>query len=134
MVEPQAPFDFWNDWVDRETELENDQRRFWEYCVGTDPADSSDDHDGDPRPELIEGDDGEKHLGIRCRMAMSVVDARFRFEGSSDMIAWVELGPEEIEEVERVIVEDGIEEFLVCLVSDINTSQIRYLRVVAERW
>jgi hypothetical protein len=67
-------------------------------------------------------------------MAMSVVDARLRFEGSSDMITWVELGPEEIEEVERVIVEDGIEEFLVCLVSDINTSQIRYLRVVAERW
>lgn len=134
MVEPQEPFDFWNDWVARETGLENDQRRFWEYCVGTDPADSSDDHDGDPRPELVTGDDGEKHLGIRCRMAMSVVDARLRFEGSSDMITWVELGPEEIKEVERVIVEDGIEEFLVCLVSDINTSQIRYLRVVAERW
>jgi len=33
-----------------------------------------------------------------------------------------------------VIVEDGIEEFVVCLVSDINASQIRYLRVVAERW
>ena len=134
MGEPQDPFDFWNDWVDRETELENDHHRFWEYCVGTDPADSSDDHDGEPRPELIEGDDGEKHFGIRCRMAMSVVDARLRFEGSSDMITWIELGPEAIEEVERVIVEDGIEEFVVCLVSDINASQIRYLRAVAERW
>jgi hypothetical protein len=132
-IEPQEPFDFWNDWVDREAGLE-DHRRFWEYCVGTDPADSSDDHEGDPRPELIDGDNGEKHLGLRCRMATSVVDARFRFEGSSDMSTWVDLGPEEIEEVERVILEDGIEEFVVCLVSDIDTSEIRYLRVVAERW
>jgi hypothetical protein len=102
--------------------------------VGTDPADSSDDHEGDPRPELIDGDDGNKHLGLRCRIATAAVDVRLRFEGSADMHTWIELGPGEIEEVDRVVRDDGIEEFLVCLVDDIGSAEIRYLRVVAERW
>lgn len=127
------PFDFWRDWSDRELGL-SDERRFWEYCVGTDPGDASDDHAGDPRPELIDGDDGGKHLGLRCRIASAAVDTRLRFEGSSDMGIWVELGPDEIEEVERVAKEGGIEEFVVCLIEDIQTAEIRYLRVVAERW
>jgi len=138
-VDPDHPntngdlFDFWNDWAGREVGLA-DHRRFWEYCVGTDPADSSDDHEGDPRPELIDGDDGNKHLGLRCRIATAAVDVRLRFEGSADMHTWIELGPGEIEEVDRVVRDDGIEEFLVCLVDDIGSAEIRYLRVVAERW
>lgn len=130
---PVEPFDSWNDWADRLPEIPDD-RRFWEYCVGTNPGDTSDDHEGDPRPELIEGEDGEKHLGLRCRMAMAAIDARLRFEGSSDMNDWRELGPDEIEEIERVELEGGIEEFVVCLVDEIGTAEIRYLRVVAERW
>lgn len=132
-IGPEEPFDFWNDWADRGLGLE-DHRRFWEYCVGTDPADSSDDHEGDPLPELIEGEDGKKHLGLRCQMATAAVDARLRFEGSADMSDWIKLGPDEIEEVERAVRPDGIEEFVVCLVDDIGTAEIRYLRVVGERW
>ncbi|MFT6239539.1 MAG: hypothetical protein ACJAQT_001619 [Akkermansiaceae bacterium] len=127
------PFDFWRDWSDRETGL-SDERLFWEYSVGTDPGDASDDHEGDPKPELIAGEDGGKHFGLRCRIASAAVDTRLRFEGSSDMATWIELGPDEIEEVERVAKEGGIEEFVVCLVEKIETAEIRYLRVVAERW
>ena len=29
---------------------------------------------------------------------------------------------------------DGIEEFVVCLIDDIDTTEVRYLRVIAERW
>ncbi|MEN8773233.1 MAG: hypothetical protein ABF382_06760 [Akkermansiaceae bacterium] len=132
-IDPEEPFDFWSQWVDREVGLE-DHRRFWEYCVGTDPADPADDHEGDPRPEMIDGEDGKKHLALRCRIATEAVDARLRFEGSADMNTWVELGPDEIEEVERVVRGDGIEEFVVCLIDDIKIAEIRYLRVVAERW
>lgn len=130
---PIEPFDSWNDWADRLPETP-DHRRFWEYCVGTNPGDVTDDHEGDPRPEIIEGDDGKKHLGLRCRIATAAFDARLRFEGSSDMNDWQKLGPDQIEEVERIVLEDGIEEFVVCLVDEIGTAEIRYLRVVAERW
>ncbi len=127
------PFDFWMNWAGRETGI-SDSRRFWEYCVGTDPSDPSDDHFGDPRPEVIDGEEGQKHLALRCRIAAAAVDARLRFEGSSDMNDWMQLDASQIEEVERVVRQDGIEEFVVCLVDDLGTSEIRYLRVVAERW
>jgi hypothetical protein len=50
------------------------------------------------------------------------------------MSRWVKLGPDQIEEVERIVKDGGIEEFLVCLVDNLETGEIRYLRVVAERW
>jgi len=53
----EEPFDFWMNWAGRETNI-SDARRFWEYCVGTDPSDPSDDHVGDPKPEVIDGEDG----------------------------------------------------------------------------
>tara|TARA_B110000914_G_scaffold102741_1_gene90125 strand:- start:980 stop:3250 length:2271 start_codon:yes stop_codon:yes gene_type:complete len=127
------PFDFWRDLSGREMGL-TDERSFWEYCVGTDPGDASDDHLGDPKPELVDGEEGGRHLGLRCRIASAAVDARLRFEGSCDMSRWVKLGPDQIEEVERIVKDGGIEEFLVCLVDNLETGEIRYLRVVAERW
>ena len=51
-----------------------------------------------------------------------------------DMITWVAPGPEEIEEIERVSRERGIEEFAVCLTEGIDHGGIKYLRAVAERW
>lgn len=128
-----TPFDFWRAWADREPS-ETESRRFWEYCVGSDPTDPSDDHLGDPKPEVVDGGDGKRHLGLRCRMAIEAVDARFRFEGSTDMNTWIQLNSSQIKEVERLVRQDGIEEFMVCLVEDLETSGIRYLRVVAERW
>ena len=130
---PIEPFDFWNEWAERESNIPDD-RRFWEYCVGTDPGDASDDHLGDPKPEMIDDENGSKHLGLRCRIASAAIDARLSFEGSTDMTTWVELGPDEVEEVERIVREDGIEEFVVSLVDDVETTDFRYLRVVAERW
>ena len=126
-------FDAWSDWANRELDV-SENHRIWEYSVGTDPFDPGDDHLGDPKPELIDGEDGKKHLGLRCRIATSAVDARLRFEGSSDMSTWASLGRDQIEEVERTGGDDGIEEFVVCLVEDLQSSGIRYLRVVAERW
>ncbi|MFT6864370.1 MAG: hypothetical protein ACJAVK_002935, partial [Akkermansiaceae bacterium] len=127
------PFDFWMNWAGRENGI-SDGRRFWEYCVGTDPSDPSDDHVGDPKPEIIAGEDGKKHLGLRCRIAAAAIDARLRFEGSGNMINWSELGADQIVEVERVVRAEGIEEFVVCLVDDFGASEVQYLRVVAERW
>lgn len=71
---------------------------------------------------------------MRCRIAAAAIDARLRFEGSGDLNDWIQLDASQIEEVERVVRQDGIEEFVVCLVDDLRTSEIRYLRVVAERW
>jgi hypothetical protein len=124
-----APFDHWSNWAGG-----NGIMDFWEYCVGTDPGNPGDDHLGDPRPEVIHGEDGKAHLGLRCRMAVAAIDARLRFEGSRDMITWMALGPEEIEESERMSREGGIEEFVVCLAEEINNGGIKYLRAVAERW
>ena len=122
------PFDLWRaDAAQADNEL-------WEYLVGTDPSDSRDDHLGDPKPEIIAGEDGKNHLGLRCRIATATLDARLRFQGSSDMNNWIDLGPDQIEEIERNIQEGGIEEFVLCLTDNIEQSDIRYLRVIAERW
>jgi hypothetical protein len=127
------PFDFWKDRLNSTDGLIN-EREFWEYCVGTDPLTDSDDREGDPRAELVDGAEGIQHLGLRCRIATAAVDARLRFQGSHDMKTWVDLGPDEIEEVERVSKEGGIEEFVVCLKDDLGQGEFRYLRAIAERW
>ncbi|MEJ6642887.1 MAG: hypothetical protein QNL33_06485 [Akkermansiaceae bacterium] len=127
------PFDFWKDRLNPVDGLIN-EREFWEYCVGTDPLTDSDDREGDPRAELVDGAEGIQHLGLRCRMAVAAVDARLRFQGSRDMKTWVDLGPDEIEEVERVSKEGGIEEFMVCLKEGLGQGEFRYLRAIAERW
>ncbi|MDA7882017.1 hypothetical protein N9A94_06890 [Akkermansiaceae bacterium] len=121
------PFDLWKDGIAPTGDL-------WEYTVGTDPNNPGDDHLGDPQPELISGADGKRHLGLRCRIASTALDARLRFQGSTDMNTWIDLGPDQIEEVERNHLEGGIEELVVCLSGNLEQSNIRYLRVIAERW
>jgi len=125
------PFDLWRDGLDP-AGLTRDE--LWEYLMGTDPTNPADDHLGDPKPEILPGENGARHLGIRCRIAANVMDARLRIQGSSDMNTWVDLGPNQIEEIERRVLEGGIEEIVLCLTDSINASDIRYIRVIAERW
>ena len=42
--------------------------------------------------------------------------------------------PEEIDKVNRVTLKTGIEEFVIFLVSKIDASRIRSLRVAVARW
>ncbi|MGJ8696811.1 MAG: hypothetical protein ACSHYF_10860 [Verrucomicrobiaceae bacterium] len=129
----EEPFDFWTTWTNP-ADGALTTNRFWEYCVGTNPADQSDDHLGDPKPEIITAENGDQHLGLRCRMALSAIDARMRFQGSHDLTTWNDLGPDQIEEISREQIEGGLEEFVVCLRADVRTSNFRYLRAIAERW
>jgi hypothetical protein len=127
------PFDFWSKWRSPGAGGISDAQ-FWEYCVGTNPDDPSDDHLGLPKPEIIIDGDGKKRFGLRCRMASAALDTRLRFLASEDMIHWVKLGPDEIEEVGRNVSSDGIEAFLVCLREDAGVGRFRFLKAIAERW
>ena len=125
------PFDLWRNGIEP---AGLPQDKLWEYLMGMDPADPNDDHLGEPRPEILPGEDGGKHLGIRCRIATNVMDARLRFQGSNDMNTWIDLGPDQIEEIERRVLEGGIEEIVFCLAENMEQSDIRFLKVIAERW
>ncbi|YCM45219.1 hypothetical protein V2O64_04175 [Verrucomicrobiaceae bacterium 227] len=129
----REPFDSWKDRFHPAGGVVSD-REFWEYCVGTDPLDPSDDAEGDPKAEMVQGEGGIWHLGLRCRMAAAAVDARLRFQGSHDMKTWVDLEAGEIEEIERIAKEGGIEEFVICLRDGLDQGGFRYLRAVAARW
>ena len=68
--------------------------------------------------------------GIRLDVTAKLsVGARLRIKDSSDIFHC-----DQIEEIERNILEGGIEEFALCLVDNVEQSDIRCLSVIAERW
>jgi hypothetical protein len=125
------PFDLWLNGYAPEGPPE---LSLWEYVAGTDPNNQFDNYLFEPSPVILSGEDDLPHLGLQCRIATTVMDARLRFQGSSDMVTWVDLGPDQIEEVERQDLGGGLQKVVFCLIEPLNQGEIRYLRAIAERW
>jgi hypothetical protein len=101
-----------------------------EYFFALDPTSSD---VPDIHPEIVEGIDGEQHLGLRLRRLLAADGVRQLLEVTRDFKLWVYAGENMTEVVEQTVNIDGTEELLICLREALSENGYRFIRIRIER-
>ncbi len=121
--------------------LEGDPVATWAARAGLDPGDPDEAlsryffalaPNGGPSPriraEIVRGDDGRNHLGLRFRRLHGALGVRQVIEGSTSLGKWIDVS-DRIDLMDRQVDLDGTEEVLLCLREALEDSEINFLRI-----